>query len=133
MAGSIDGEHLTIDDVVAIACQRAPVPAIAPTAIYRMAQSRQVVERAVQEDRPAYGITTGFGRFQDVAIPAESRRELQKNLLRSHAAGVGPLLPAEVVRAMLLLRANALAKGYSGVRAIVVERLLDFLRHDLLP
>jgi histidine ammonia-lyase len=133
MADSIDGEHLSIEDVVAIAWKRAPIPAISAPALRRMAESRQVVERAVEADRPAYGITTGFGRFQDVAIPADSRRELQKNLIRSHAAGVGPLLPAEVVRAMLILRANALAKGYSGVRAVVVERLLDLLRHDILP
>jgi histidine ammonia-lyase len=133
MAGSIDGEHLTVDDVAQIAWGKAPVPTIAPEALDRMAQSRRVVENAVREDRPAYGVTTGFGRFQDVAIPADSRRALQQNLIRSHAAGVGPLLPESIVRAMLILRANALAKGYSGVRSIVVERLLDFLARDVIP
>lgn len=133
MPGSIDGEHLTIDDVAQIAWEEVPVPTIAPAALSRMQNSRRVVETAEAEDRPAYGITTGFGRFQDVAIPAASRRALQQNLIRSHAAGVGPLLPTPVVRAMLILRANALAKGYSGVRTVVVERLLDFLAQGVVP
>ena len=80
-----------------------------------------------------YGITTGFGEFANVSIPLSEIKELQQNLLRSHSAGVGVPLRDEVVRAMLLLRANALAKGYSGVRPIVIDQLLIFLKLDLLP
>jgi len=130
---TIDGERLTIAEVAAVAYRRAPVPDLAPDALARIAASRAVVERAVAEGQVVYGVTTGFGRFADVAIAPADRAALQRNLIQSHAAGVGPELPAPVVRAMLLLRANALAKGFSGVRAVVVQRLLDLLDRDVLP
>jgi len=105
-------------------------------AIERMRASRAVVETLVAEGRTAYGVTTGFGDLADVRIEPEQTAELQRNLVRSHAAGVGDPLPAEVVRAMLLLRANALAIGLSGVRPDVVELLLGMLNatvHPLVP
>src|SRR5690606_37195613 len=88
---------------------------------------------AIAEGRPVYGVSTGFGALADVAISPEDRAALQVNLLRSHAAGVGPPLPDDVVRAALLLRAQALARGYSGVRPIVVERLIDLLNARIHP
>jgi histidine ammonia-lyase len=98
-----------------------------------MAASRKTVERAVERGDRVYGITTGFGRFADVAIPPDRLRELQQNLIRSHAAGVGEPLPDEAVRAMIVLRANALAAGMSGVRVETVETLLAMLAADVLP
>ena len=104
-----------------------------PAAVERMRASRAVVERLVAEGGTAYGITTGFGDLADVRIEPAQTAELQRNLVRSHAAGVGEPLPAEVVRAMLLLRANALAVGLSGVRPEVVELLIGMLNHQVHP
>ena len=101
-----------------------------------MRASRAVVEGIVADGRTAYGVTTGFGDLADVRIEPEQTAELQRNLVRSHAAGVGDPLPAEVVRAMLLLRANALAVGLSGVRPEVVQLLVGMLNatvHPLVP
>jgi histidine ammonia-lyase len=101
--------------------------------IARMGVSRAVVERIVAEGQVAYGVTTGFGDLANVRIQPEQTAELQRNLVRSHAAGVGEPLPAEVVRAMLLLRANALAIGLSGVRPAVVELLVGMLNATVHP
>ena len=87
----------------------------------------------VERGEIIYGVTTGFGEFANVTIPHDDLRQLQQNLLRSHAAGVSEPLPAEVVRAMLLLRANALAKGCSGIRLVAIEQFLKFLAADILP
>jgi len=124
--------RLSISDVVAVARNRLPVrlSAAAPSALDA---SRAVVDRVVAAGATVYGITTGFGDLANVRIPPDEVDILQRNLVRSHAAGVGERLPDEVVRAMLLLRAAALARGMSGIRPVVVEQLLDFLREDLLP
>ena len=98
-----------------------------------MAASRQTVERAVARGERVYGVNTGFGKFADTAVAAGKLAELQKNLVRSHSAGVGPALPDRAVRAMMLLRANALAKGFSGIRVGTVRALLAMLDADLLP
>jgi histidine ammonia-lyase len=98
-----------------------------------MAASRRTVENAIRRDDAVYGITTGFGRFADVRVPRERLRELQQNLVRSHAAGVGEPLSDETVRAMIVLRANALARGRSGIHVQTVERLLALLEADVLP
>ena len=98
-----------------------------------MSASRATVERAVALGQSVYGVTTGFGKFADVAIEPERIEELQRNLVRSHAAGVGAPLPDRTVRAMMLLRANALAKGFSGVRVGTVRTLLEMLEKDVLP
>ncbi|HET7225194.1 MAG TPA: histidine ammonia-lyase [Candidatus Eisenbacteria bacterium] len=99
----------------------------------RMQASRRVVERAVADGRVVYGVTTGFGELKDVAIAPEQSRALQINLLRSHAAGVGPEAPRDVVRAMLLLRAASLAQGFSGCRPELVEALLLLLERGVTP
>lgn len=99
----------------------------------RVEESRKVVEQIVQENRVVYGITTGFGKFSDVLIEKENVEDLQLNLIHSHAVGVGAAFPEIVSRAMLVLRANALLKGYSGVRKIVIEQLLAFVNKGIHP
>ena len=125
-------DPLALEDVVAVARDRAPVR-LAVRARDRMKESRAVVEKAVRENRVVYGVTTGFGELKDRIIPADQVRELQVNLLRSHAAGVGPAAPPDTVRAMLLLRAASLAMGHSGVRPDVVDGLLALLEADVIP
>lgn len=128
----VDGGPLTIDAVVEVALGRARARA-GDRLEAQMGPAREVVDRAVADGRSAYGITTGFGALASTRIePAESRA-IQVNLLRSHAAGVGDPIPDEVVRAMLLLRARTLAHGHSGVRPVIVERLLDLLERGILP
>ena len=128
----IDGGPLDPADVVAVSHRRAVVR-LAPDLAARMAPARELVERVLADDRVVYGITTGFGAMATTRIDTAQAAELQVGLVRSHAAGVGPPLPDELVRAMLLLRARTLAQGYSGVRIEIVERLVDFLERDLLP
>jgi histidine ammonia-lyase len=128
---TLDGSHLTLDDVVAIA-QGAPAT-LAPDAVPRIQRARDAVERFLARGDVIYGVTTGFGAFKDRVIPAERVVELQRNLVRSHAAGVGPALPEPHVRAMLAVRANTLAQGHSGARVEVIQRLLDLLERDVLP
>ncbi|MBM4761908.1 histidine ammonia-lyase [Bacillus sp. B15-48] len=104
--------------------------------LQKVAQSRKAVERIVAEKRTIYGINTGFGKFSDVVIPEQAVNELQQNLIRSHACGVGEPFPDVVSRAMVLLRLNALLLGYSGVREIIVNRLAELLNkqiHPLIP
>jgi histidine ammonia-lyase len=128
----IDGASLSIAEVAAVANRQAE--AVLPEETkQRIVRSRGVVDTMVREDRTVYGITTGFGVFSDVRISSDRVRELQRNLVLSHCAGVGEPYSPEVVRAMMLLRANALAKGFSGIRLAVVERLVEMLRRDLLP
>lgn len=128
----IDGGPLSIDDVAGVADRRAEV-VVDHKVWARMAPAREVVERAVAEDRVVYGVTTGFGALANTHIDPAQAERLQISLLRSHAVGVGVPLADPVVRAMLLLRARTLAQGYSGVRPVLVERYVDFLREDLLP
>ena len=99
----------------------------------RVRAARVVVDAFAQRDAPTYGINTGFGSFAETRVPSEDLATLQVNLLRSHAAGVGDPLPIPVVRAMLALRANVLAKGFSGIRLETLERLLDLLNHRVHP
>src|SRR4051812_13224973 len=128
----LDGQSLTLEDVVAVAVGRAPVE-LAPAARGRMERANGVVTALVESGAVAYGVTTGFGKLSDIAIPRARLAELQVNLVRSHAAGVGSLLPERETRAMMLLRANVIAKGYSGARAALVDLLLGMLNAGLYP
>ena len=119
-------------DVVAVARGRASVR-LARDARQRMVESRAIVEDAIQQNRAVYGVTTGFGELKDQRIPIDQVRQLQLNLLRSHAAGVGPEAPLEVSRAMILLRAASLVHGRSGVRPDLVESLLMMLERGVTP
>lgn len=128
----VDGSPLTVQDVVAVAMRRATA-VVGDGLDPRMAPARELVERVVANDEIVYGITTGFGALASTRIPPERATDLQYDLIRSHAAGVGRVMPPEVVRAMLLCRARTLAQGHSGVRPIVVRTLLALLEHDILP
>ncbi len=128
----VSGDPLSIDEVVAVARGEAAARP-GPDLEKRMAPAREVVERAVGRDEVVYGITTGFGALASTRIDPTETRQLQINLLRSHAAGVGDPVPDAVVRAMLLLRARTLAQGHSGVRPVVVRRLLEMLDLGMVP
>ncbi len=128
----IDGNSLTLDHVAAVATARASVT-LAPLARQRALLARRVVQSIVDQRAVVYGVTTGFGKLSEVSIPPERLAELQVNLVRSHAAGVGDLLPEREVRAMMLLRANVIAKGYSGARPDIAELLLGMLNVGLYP
>src|SRR6266496_2501232 len=129
----LTGEDLRIDDVWAVSFGAADA-ALSDEARAKMRAARELVERAAHGSREhTYGINTGFGRFVSRSIPEEQTEELQLRLLRSHACGVGEPYPAEIVRAAMLLRANALAKGNSGARVETVELLLDCLTRGVLP
>ena len=129
---TLDGHSLSIDDVVAVARRHVSV-AIDPAALIAVKQSRQAVESAVARGQTIYGVNTGFGKLAHVRIPPDQARQLQLNLIRSHASGVGDPLPADAVRAMMVLRANVLVRGTSGVRPIVPELLVDMLNRKLHP
>jgi histidine ammonia-lyase len=129
----LTGDDLRIDDVWAVAVG-GDAAELSDDARRKMRAARELVERAAHGTREhTYGINTGFGRFVSQSIPEEQTEELQLRLLRSHACGVGEPYPAEIVRAAMLLRANALAKGNSGARIETVELLLELLAREVLP
>lgn len=132
MTVALDGRSLTIIDVVAVARRAAPV-SIAAAARPAVDASRRAVEAAVARGDTIYGVTTGFGKLAHVRIPADKLRELQLNLIRSHASGVGEPLAADAVRAMMLLRANVLMRGTSGVRLAVPDLLVAMLNKRVHP
>ncbi|MCA9788359.1 MAG: histidine ammonia-lyase, partial [Cyanobacteria bacterium HKST-UBA05] len=128
----IDGETLMMSELVKIARHNAPV-ALANGVAEKVAESRRIVERIVDEDTTVYSINTGFGALSDIKISPADIDTLQLNFVRSHAAGTDKILPAEVVRAMMALRANTLAKGYSGVRLEVITLLVEMLNKGVVP
>ena len=123
---------LELRDVVAVARQDAEA-VLTDEARQTMADGAAIVQRLADSDEPVYGVSTGFGSLATTPIPAERRTELQRALLRSHAAGMGPPVEREVVRAMMLLRARTLAMGYSGARPEVAEAILAMLNAGLTP
>jgi histidine ammonia-lyase len=130
----VDGDGLTLEEIESVARGTGTVQvALSDGAIERMRRSRDVVERAVAGGAAVYGVNTGFGRLADVAIPGDRLEELQLNLIRSHACGVGAALPRDETRAITLLRAAVLAKGFSGIRPVVVELLLALLNRGVHP
>ncbi len=131
----LDGESLTIEDVVYVAQAADNEVRVTLTAgaERRVQAARAAVEQFVAERRIIYGITTGFGAFKDRVIPPEQVRELQRNIVMSHAVGVGEPLERSVVRAMMLIRANTLAKGHSGIRLATLRLLLDMLARGVHP
>jgi histidine ammonia-lyase len=128
----LDGASLTIEQLLAIA-DRAEAVALGDAARARVRASREVVERRARGDEPAYGINTGFGSFAEVKIAPDALETLQLNLLRSHAAGVGDPLPVRTVRAIMALRANVLAKGFSGISVETLEALIALLNRGVHP
>ncbi|MDQ6611360.1 MAG: histidine ammonia-lyase [Gemmatimonadota bacterium] len=128
----LDGRSLTVADVQAVAVARAPV-GLHDDARARMTRTRSVVDAAVKSGKPVYGVNTGFGKLSEIAIPTDQLSVLQRNLVRSHAAGVGDRLGEGEVRAMMLLRANVLASGYAGARPIIVDQLVAMLNTGIYP
>src|SRR5262245_43857774 len=128
----LDGSHLSLSDLLAIADERTPV-GLTEDARRRVKASRAVVDEAAQGDVPVYGVNTGFGNFAETRIDKPNLATLQVNLIRSHAAGVDAPLPVRAVRASMALRANVLAKGFSGVQLETLEALLAMLNHAVHP
>ena len=129
---TLDGLSLTPAQVTAVARGGEPVT-LGEEAGRRLRRARSVVDRLVAQDEVVYGLTTGVGALKNTRIAAGDSRQLQRNLLMSHAVGVGPPLPAEIVRAGILVRVNQFCEGSSGVSPVVAERLIDLLNHDICP
>src|ERR1700752_4015884 len=129
---SLNGQRLSLQQIVDVAQGRERVT-LAPEARARVEQARVVVERIVTEGRTVYGVNTGFGKPSDVSIGKDQLRELQLNLVRSHSCGLGNPLSEAEARAMLLLRANVLATGFSGARSLVIDALIGLLDHGVTP
>ncbi|MFC7439897.1 histidine ammonia-lyase [Laceyella putida] len=128
----LDGSRITPEDVAAVAFNNVSV-FLGDEAVKRVVACRRMVEELVRTGKVVYGVTTGFGKFSDVHISSEDAVELQANLIRSHACAVGQPLPEPTVRALMMLRANALAKGHSGIRLKTLQLLVDCLNHGVHP
>jgi histidine ammonia-lyase len=129
---TLDGHSLSIADVVAVARGGATV-SLDPKSLKAVTASRRAVEAAIEGGQTIYGVNTGFGKLAHVRIPPDQARQLQLNLIRSHASGVGDPLPVDAVRAMMLLRANVLVRGTSGVRPVLPELLVEMLNGKIHP
>ena len=129
---AIDGTNLTVPLACAIACDNVPVELSAAVRA-RVRAARDLVENTVARGDTVYGVTTGFGKLKNVRIPPDDTKDLQRNLVRSHATGVGPPLPIDAARASVLLRAHSLATGNSGVRVEIIELLLELLKRGVTP
>ena len=129
---TIDGQALTMNDVLAVARHNVPV-SLGNQAVEQIRRARATIDKAAAAQKKIYGVTTGFGHLSSVRIRKDQLIDLQHNLLRSHAAGVGEPLSEEITRAMLLLLAASLARGHSGVRVEVVQLLLDLLNAHIYP
>ena len=132
MTVSLDGDSLSIEEFVKVSRHNESVE-LASDALEQIRKSREVVEAALREGKTVYGVNTGFGELASVSIGEEDLAKLQVNLIRSHSTGVGNPFHPEIVRGMMLLRANALAKGFSGVRLEVIQTLLAMLNKNVIP
>ncbi|HZD04581.1 MAG TPA: aromatic amino acid lyase, partial [Longimicrobiales bacterium] len=130
---ALTGRDLTLTDVRRVAEGDDLFVELDPGAAEAVERARSFIQKSVEMGDPIYGVTTGFGRMAEVVISEDERALLQQNLVRSHASGVGRPLDRRAVRAVMLLRANALARGHSGCRRLVVERLLDLLNAGVHP
>jgi len=128
----LSGQKLSLQQIASVAAGREQVK-LSAAARARCDASRAVVEKIVAENRTVYGVNTGFGKLSDVRIESHQLRDLQVNLVRSHACGLGAALSESEARAMLLLRANVLACGYSGARALLIDMLLAMLQQGVTP
>src|SRR5713226_7417499 len=128
----LNGQALTLPEIAAVALGDAAVE-VSSSARPRLLASRKVIEDIIASDAVIYGVTTGFGKLSDVRVPHGELRQLQLNLVRSHACGIGPPLSEAEVRAMMLLRANVLALGLSGIRPGIIEMLCEMLNRRLYP
>jgi len=132
---TLDGEHLTLEEVLELAEGRAQVK-LSSSVAKKVRRSRDFIEKALRQGEKIYGVTTGFGMLSDQLIDRSQIEALQRNLIRSHSVGVGPLFDEVTTRAIMVLRANVIAMGYSGVRMEVLKRLIDMINkgvHPLIP
>ncbi|MDB4868291.1 MAG: histidine ammonia-lyase [Cohnella sp.] len=129
---TVNGKSLTIEDVVRVARLGAKVE-LGEESLQKVKRTREYVEKLLTEKKVVYGLTTGFGKFSDTYISSEDGKLLQLNLIRSHACGLGNPFPEEVVRAILLLRINALSLGYSGIRPETMQTMIDMLNKGVVP
>jgi histidine ammonia-lyase len=130
----ISGENLSIDRVAAVTREKVRVELSQdPEVRQRIISSRRILEEKLEHGEILYGVNTGFGGNVRFLIPSNELAHHQENLFQYMVCGTGPPLPVDTVRAAILLRANALSKGYSGVRLVVIERLLDLLNNDITP
>ncbi len=129
---SLNGNSLSIRNIIEVVFDQTKV-VLSPKAKKRIQACRELVESWIQRDEVIYGVTTGVGEFSNINISHDDLLQLQENLITSHAAGTGEPLPPEVVRAMILLRINALAKGFSGIRLETLDFLLKFLNEGVVP
>jgi histidine ammonia-lyase len=129
----INGHSLTIADVIRVASDPSIQTRIAAEAVPNIERAANAVQDFIAQGKVAYGITTGFGAFKDRIISPEDLEKLQENILLSHAVGTGPLLDEKTVCAMILIRANTLTQGHSGIRLSTIERMLDLLNHRIIP
>ncbi len=129
---ALNGNILTLDQVISVARNKEKVK-LTPETKKKVSRSRAVIEKKLSTSEVIYGVNTGVGELSNTAIPLAKMKELQKNMIRSHSAGVGDFLPEEVVRAMMVLRIHSLAHGYSGVRLKLIETLTCLLNEDILP
>jgi len=128
----LDGESLTLETLIRVLNPAAQIR-IPPACRNKIQKSRAVIDKAIRGEKQIYGITTGFGAFSEVFISKDKGRQLQKNILRSHAAGVGPPLPDEIVRLVMALMINSKVKGYSGLRWTTLKTLVDVFNSGLTP
>ncbi|MGE3973774.1 MAG: histidine ammonia-lyase [Bdellovibrionales bacterium] len=129
----LDGEQLNMKDVWAVAQNRKSSVQLAPESKKKMEHSRTYIEKQMDEGLTVYGVNTGFGYLSQTKIDKKDIVQLQKNLIRSHSVGIGDPFTEEETRSIMLLRANALARGHSGIRTLVVEKILEFLNEDVIP
>ncbi|MEP7220981.1 MAG: aromatic amino acid lyase, partial [Bacteroidota bacterium] len=129
----LDGNSLTIEQVAQTAYDTSITVDLSPQAVGLMNDSRRVVDEWVDRDAVVYGITTGFGEFANVTIGRDDLSRLQENLIRSHAVGAGEPIEPAIMRAMMVLRINALAKGFSGIRVDTVRTLIEMLNRNVIP
>ncbi len=129
---SIDGNSLTIDEVIKV-CREFTKVSLNYRAVPGIEKSRNYVKKVLKEERVVYGITTGVGELANTLISSEDAEKMQENLIRSHATSVGEPFPEDVVRGIILLRANAVCKGFSGIRVVVIELLLELLNNRIFP
>ncbi|NLW53061.1 MAG: aromatic amino acid lyase, partial [Tissierellia bacterium] len=131
----IDGNSLTLEDIINVSRNYFEVE-IDEASYEKIEYSRNIIEDIIHHEKVVYGVNTGFGSLANVSVSKEDTKQLQENLIRSHAAGFGNPLDTDVVRATMLIRVNSLIKGYSGIRRIVVDTIVDMLNkrvHPIIP
>lgn len=128
----IDGQSLGLETFIEVTREKRPIR-LSEDAENNINKARDFVDQLIADDKVVYGLTTGFGKFSDVLIPEEETMDLQRNLIISHSCGVGQALPEDIVRGVMLLRVNALAKGNSGIRLSTVQTLIDMINKEVIP